>query len=68
MVLLKEKNKDNKNNKADDRDPEWVKPDPAFIKGLDERVIIKFYRFNKNQWKFWIGVIATVLVVVFVIK
>lgn len=51
-----------------EKNPEWIKVDPSTIKGLDERIIIRFYRFNKNQWKFWIGVAVTVLIVVFVIK
>ena len=35
---------------------------------VDERAILRFYRFCKHNWKFFLGVAVTLVIVLFVIK
>lgn len=48
---------------------EWIEvKDEHKVYGFDERFVLRFYRFNKQQWKFWLGFVIGIVVIVFVIK
>lgn len=48
-------------------DVEWVESDVRVV-GLDERMMLRLYRFCKSHWEFWVGLLVGVVLIVFVIK
>ena len=56
-------------NKGKD-DAEWIdsRGKHVYLRGLDERMLIRFYRLCKDHYEFFLGVFLTVIVVVFIIK
>lgn len=50
-------------------DVTWVKSEPLNVaKGLDERSLLRVYRFCKMHYEFWVGLVVGVVLVLFVIK
>jgi hypothetical protein len=61
------KKQDIKKQEADD--VEWSDDRHAYkVEGLDERTLLRVYRFCKQHYEFWIGFVIDIAIVLFIIK
>lgn len=67
--MVEEKDKKLKLGKRK-QDDDWVDMHADEVKAfsVDERFILRFYQFSKKNWKFYLGVLVGMVIVLFIIK